>query len=97
MPDSYKLCLDVVELIGLNEGQCYEKGFQSGLKLDYRSERTIKKARQEVVTSGLLAFERWEKTKDFKYVLLHEYIRGLNHGLQKREEGIIERRRSKVK
>ncbi len=94
MPKKYKLCFDIMELEGLDDKQSYEKGYNTGLAMDYRSERTIERARSEVVTFGLVVYERWEKTGDYRYVLLHEYIRGLNHGLQERGRRIAERHRS---
>ncbi|PKM83032.1 MAG: hypothetical protein CVU89_02585 [Firmicutes bacterium HGW-Firmicutes-14] len=96
MPKKYTYLIDIMELTGLDEKQAYEKGFGTGLSLDYRSEKTIAKARSEVVAAGLLAHERWEKTGDFKYVLLHEYIRGLNHGLEKKSQDIIERKMARA-
>ncbi len=93
MSKKYKFCFDIMELEGLDDKQSYEKGYNTGLTMDYRSERTIERARSEVVTFGLLAYERWEKTGDYKYVLLHEYIRGLNHGLQERGKRLVERQR----
>lgn len=95
MPKEYKLCFDILELAGLDERQSYEKGYETGLGLDYRTQKTIERARNEVVAFGLLAHERWEKTGDYKFVLLHEYIRGLNHGLQQRARLVMEKRRSK--
>ncbi len=90
----YKMCFDIMELEGLNETEAYEKGFQAGLELDYRSVRSIERARNEVVAFGLLAHERWEKSGEFKYVLLHEYIRGLNHGLKEKADRLTERKKS---
>lgn len=95
MPKRYKLFFDVRELTGLDDRQSYDKGYSTGLNLDYRTERTIERARNEIVEAGLVAYENWEKTGDFKYVLLHEYIRGLNHGLQQRALKLSRRRVSK--
>ncbi len=97
MPRTYRLCFDILELVGLDEKQSYEKGHNTGLTTDYRSERTIERARHEVVVIGLMAHEHWEKTGDYKYVLLHEYIRGLNHGLLEKAQGIVKRRSKKQK
>ncbi|MBU7005929.1 hypothetical protein [Phosphitispora fastidiosa] len=92
---NYKMCFDIMELEGLNEAQAYEKGLTAGQALDYRTERSIERARNEVVAFGLLAHERWEKSGEFKYVLLHEYIRGLNHGLKEMADRLTERKTAK--
>jgi len=91
----FTLCLDFLELPGLDETQAYERGYDTGLVMDYRSERTIGAARSDVVAFGLLVYEKWEKTGDFKYVLAHEYIRGLNHGLRQKAEKIAGRNKVK--
>lgn len=96
MPKMYTFCFDVLDLVDIDERQAYTKGYETGLNTDYRSQRTIEKARSQVVATGLVAHERWEKTGEFKYVLLHEYIRGLNHGLEEKARAITKRRKPKV-
>ena len=93
---NYKLCFDIMELTGLDENQAYEKGLNTGLSLDYRSPGSIERARSEVVAFGLLVHEKWEKTGDYKFVLLHEYVRGLNHGLKEKADRLAERRKSEL-
>lgn len=97
MPKEYRFCFDILELAGLDETQSYAKGYNTGLTMDYRREKTIERARNEVVTIGLMAYERWEKSGDYKFVLLHEYIRGLNHGLEQRAQRISNKRLAKSK
>ena len=89
MPKKYRLCFDILELAGLDERQSYAKGFDTGLTSDHRTTKTIEQARNEVVAIGLMAHERWEKSGDYRFVLLHEYIRGLNHGLEQRAERLM--------
>lgn len=87
----YKFSLDITELEGLDDRQAYEMGFNAGLHLDYRSPNTIDRARSEAVTYGLLAHEKWEKTHDYRFVLFHEFIRGLNRGLRQKELRLVKR------
>lgn len=88
----YKFSMDISELEGLDDRQAYEMGYNAGLNLDYRSTNTIDRARSEAVTYGLLAHEKWEKTQDYRFVLFHEFIRGLNRGLRQKELKLVKRK-----
>lgn len=82
MSGDFTFLVDIAELAGLSEKEAYNKGLANGLEMSFETEENIAAARSEVIAYGLAIHEKWEKTQDFIYVLAHEYVRGLNHGLQ---------------
>lgn len=86
MTSKYTFIVDIAELSGLSEREAYEKGLRTGINMSFENAGEIEEARGEVVAYGLIIHEKWEKTRDYIYVLAHEYTRGLNHGLQRKAE-----------
>lgn len=86
MTSRFTFIVDIAELAGLSETEAYDKGWQTGSSMEFETYEEIEEARSEVVAYGLKVHEKWEKTRDYVYVLAHEYTRGLSHGLQKKAE-----------
>lgn len=86
MSSRYTFVVDIAELAGLSEKEAFDKGLRIGRSMEFDSDAEIAEARSEVVAYGLKIHEKWEKSRDFIYVLAHEYTRGLAHGLQKKAD-----------
>jgi hypothetical protein len=85
----YTFIVDIAELAGLSEKEAYDKGLRTGCGMEFETAAEIEEARSEVVAYGLKIHEKWEKSRDYIYVLAHEYTRGLTHGLQKKADEMV--------